>query len=204
MYDELVRMSQQGEVDFSHATVFNLDEFYSLPPEHPASFASYLRVHFLDRLPIGRVVLLDGLAPDPEEECARIEDEIYRAGGLDLAILGLGQNGHIAFNEPGSTGDSPSRLVCLTETSRWANKAAFPSYEDVPYTALTMGVATIMAARAVLLLAAGPHKACVLAHSLCEPPTADLPASCLQRHPRLTVIADRLASTAVKGDSVRG
>ncbi len=190
MYGELVRMCERGEVDFSPTTVFDLDEFYSLPPEHPASFASYLNTHFLERVPLGRVVLLNGIAPDPEAECARVEEEIRRIGGVDLAILGIGRNGHIAFNEPGSRVDSRTRLVALTDSTRRASRGCFPVGEEAPYTALTMGVSTILAARAILLLAIGPQKASILARALCGSVTGDIPASWLQQHPRLTIIAD--------------
>ena len=185
-------------IDLSRVTVFALDEFGGLPIEHPVSNFSYLAHHLLADVPVARAFSLDGAPPDYEEECRGYEGAIAGAGGIDLAVLGIGRNGHLAFNEPGSRFDSRTRRVKLRPETREDLTWAFPDPESAPSFGLTIGLATIMEARAILLIAAGEGKAQILARALRGRPTPRVPASILQRHPRLTVIADDAAAALLR------
>ncbi|MGQ9700083.1 MAG: glucosamine-6-phosphate deaminase [Candidatus Bipolaricaulaceae bacterium] len=197
LYQELVRLHKEGILDFSQATAFNLDEFLNLPPKHPASFRAYMEQNFwgLVNLPPEACHIPHSLPEDPEEECRRYEALIQGKGGLDLAILGLGENGHIAFNEPGTPFESLTHVVELLEETRAAEAPRFEGLENVPKKAITMGIRTIMNAREILLLVSGEKKARIVARALEGPVTVEVPASVLQLHPALTVIADRAALT---------
>jgi glucosamine-6-phosphate deaminase len=144
--------------------------------------------------------LLDSQAGDPEAECARFRRLIAASGGLDLVVLGVGPNGHLAFNEPGSPFDSVARRVALAATTRETYAPLFGA-EGPPEYGLTLGVADLLAARRVLLLAFGRTKAGVVARALERPMTEELPASALQRHPQATVLLDREAASALRGQS---
>lgn len=192
VYAELVRRARDGEVDFSNVTVFAVDELYGIPDGHPAGNASYFRRH-LD-VPLRALHLFDSEAPNPEAACSRIERLIEDAGGLDLVVLGVGVNGHIAFNEPGSPFDSRARLVELETSTRESFAQHFGSIAATPRQGLTLGIAGIIAARRVLLLATGENKAGIVARALEGPVTPEVPASALQRHARLTVVLDRAAA----------
>ena len=197
-YRELVRIHRQGSVSFRDVTVFALDEYRGLAPSHPGSCHGFLNRHVLHLLDLDptRVRLLDGLTPDPIAECARYERAIGERGGIDLQLLGCGRNGHIGFNEPGSSLGSRTRLAPLTESTRRANASAWGGDATaVPDEALTMGIGTILDARACLLLAFGGAKAPALAAALEGPITEDLPASVLQIHPAVTCVLDSSAAT---------
>ncbi|HID87183.1 MAG TPA: glucosamine-6-phosphate deaminase, partial [Anaerolineae bacterium] len=181
VYRELVIKNQRGELNLRHVRIFNLDEFYPLAPERPGSFHAYLWREFLSQVNIdpAKVCLLNGLAEDPAAECRRYEEQIAAVGGLDLVVLGIGVNGHIGFNEPGSRFDSRTRLVALEPESRAANAHLFSFDEEVPRQGLTMGIGTLMEGRRILLIAAGEEKAQVVTEALCGPITPFLPASIL-------------------------
>jgi glucosamine-6-phosphate deaminase len=191
MYRELVAMRRRSQVDFPRARVLDVDEFYPVTCRQPGSCATYLREHLLSHFNIdpARVRLLDGTASDPEAECRAYELQIRVWGGLDLVVLGIGENGHIAFNAPGSPFDSHTRLVTLTEATRAANAYLFGGIEQTPTQGLTLGLATIMEARQVMLLASGEHKADILVRALNGLVAPAVPASILQSHPTLIVIA---------------
>ena len=203
MYRALVKWYGKGMVDLSRTRFFNLDELLGLSRAHPASYAAYLRREFLMRVNASprRTHLLNGAARYPLRECVRCERRIVWAGGLDLAILGIGRNGHIAFNEPGSPFDSHTRVVRLTPQTvsdngfyEYRDELAQP-YSDAPAVyALTMGIGTILRAREIILLASGLRKAGIVARALQERPTTSVPASALQLHPRVSVILDREAA----------
>ena len=196
LYRELVRRRAAGRLDLSGLTVFGLDEYLGLAASHPGSCAQALHRHLI--APAGldpaRVHLLDGATGDPAATCAAHERAIADAGGLDLQILGLGVNGHIGFNEPGCSLAGPTHVVGLSAATRATNRPHFPPPAEVPIAALTMGVATILAARQVLLLATGPAKAAPVARTIEGPLTARVPASALQMHAQATVLLDEAAA----------
>lgn len=197
MYQALVSLVSRGDADFSLATTFNLDEFLGLTPDHPSSFRAFMNRHFFDRanLAPSRINFLDGTPADAEAECNRYEDVIEAAGGIDFQLLGLGTNGHIGFNEPGSVLVARTHRVRLTSETRAANAALFNGDEHaVPAEALSMGMATILQARAIVLLATGSAKARCVAGALRGPITPALPASFLQLHPNVDVMLDEAAA----------
>ncbi|ASN52288.1 glucosamine-6-phosphate deaminase [Sinomonas sp. R1AF57] len=199
LYDELARESTEEGLDLSRATAFALDEYVGLPRGHPASYESVIRREFSERVTIdpARVHSPDGLAGDLVASCAAYEDAIRDAGGIDLQILGLGADGHIGFNEPGSSLASRTRIKTLTEQTRRDNARFFSSLSEVPHHVVTQGVGTIMDARHVVLLAAGAAKAQAV-HGLVEGPvTAMCVGSVLQFHPHTTVIVDEAAASAL-------
>jgi glucosamine-6-phosphate deaminase len=195
LYAELVRRHRDEGLSFARATTFNLDEYVGIAPDHPASFRRYMDealVRHVD-LPPERAHVPDGMAADVGAACAAYEAAIAAAGGLDLALLGLGEDGHIAFNEPGSSLGSRTRIKTISERTRAANQPAFGA-EQVPRHVITMGVATILGARRCLLLVTGAPKAGALARAVEGPLGAMCPASSLQLHPRATVLADEAAA----------
>jgi len=203
VYAELVRRHRDEGLSFRYATTFGLDEFWTLPRGHPHGFRRFLDEHLLGRVDSdpARRFHLDGSTPEvrAEEECARYEAAIAEAGGLDLALLGLGTNGHIAFNEPGSPRDSRTRRVALHESTRLDLARLFGGADAVPKEALTMGVGTILAAREVVLLALGARKAAAVARMLGGPIGPDCPASFVREHPRALVVLDREAAAGWRG-----
>lgn len=183
-------------LSFARVTSFNLDEYVGLAPDHPASYHSYMREVLFAHVDIdpARTYLPRGDAPDPGEEADRYEALIAAAGGISLQLLGIGQNGHIGFNEPTSSLASRTRVKTLTESTRAANRPYFGPKETPPEYAITMGVGTILAARECLLLATGAAKAPAVAAMIEGPLSAACPASALQMHPRATIVLDREAA----------
>jgi glucosamine-6-phosphate deaminase len=200
MYERLVELHREQGLSFSAATFFNLDEYLGLRPDHPASYHVYMRENLYGPVDADprRVHVPEGCAPDPEAECERYEAAIREAGGVDLCILGIGRNGHIGFNEPGAPFDSRTRVVRLTETTRKVNAGDFET-RGVPERAITVGMATIFEARAVLLLASGANKARAAAAALQGEISESVPASMLRRHPNATFLLDREAASALDG-----
>lgn len=190
MYERLVRECAREYHCFSNVTTFNLDEYAGVPPEHPGSYATYMAQHLFSHVDIdpSRTHLPNGMAPDLDAECARYEAEIRDAGGLALTFLGLGRNGHIGFNEPGTPFDARTRVVQLTESTRKAN-AEFFHEGNVPTHALTMGIATILESRKIVLLVAGSGKEGALERLHSGEVTPDFPASALWKHSNVTVLA---------------
>jgi glucosamine-6-phosphate deaminase len=188
------------QLNFSHVTTFNLDEYVGLEAQNPGSYATYMRRHLFDKVNLRteQCHLLDGSTEDIPAHCAAYEKAIVDAGGIDLQLLGIGSDGHIAFNEPGSSLASRTRLKTLTPDTRANNAPHFPQGEMVPMHVLTMGIATIMEARRCLLLAYGRGKASAIAGAAEGPITASCPASILQMHPRCTVIVDEAAATDLR------
>lgn len=192
LYARLRTMAAAGEIALAAAHFFNLDEYVGVSPTNRHSFAAFLRRHILDEadIPEQHIRLLRGDAPDIGAEAAAHDAAVAAVGGLELAILGLGSNGHIAFNEPGAPWDAGTHVVPLTEATRTANAAYFPDGFPVPSHGLTMGIGMIRAARRVLLMVSGHAKAEALAALLDGRPDADWPVTALCDHPGLTVIAD--------------
>jgi len=201
-YAELARMHREERLDFHLVTTFNLDEYVGLTPSHEQSYHHYMDDKLFNHINIDkkRVHIPDGLAPRPKEFSDAYEKLIKSSGGIDLQLLGIGRNGHIGFNEPGSPLDSRTRVVDLSEETRKDNSRFFGSIDQVPRQAITMGLATIMEVRRILLLASGVNKAWAVEQAIKEPVTVKLPASILQRHPNCTFLLDReAASTLPKG-----
>ncbi len=202
VYDELVASHRGGTVDLTRLRTFNLDEYVGLAPDDPRSYHHFMRSRFFDPigLPLARTRLPNGVATDLGAEARAFERAITEAGGIDLQLLGLGETGHIGFNEPLSALMSRTREKALTPTTRAQNAAMFGGDADaVPARALTMGVGTILEAREILLVATGPAKAAMLARATEGPITARISATALQLHPNCKVIVDEAAATALEG-----
>lgn len=190
MYEHVVRECAREYHCFRDVTTFNLDEYVGVPAEHPGSYATYMKQHLFDHVDLDptHAYLPDGMAPDLDAECLRYEREIRDVGGLELTLLGLGRNGHIGFNEPGTSFDARTRVVRLTESTRKANAEFFPN-GDVPARAITIGIATILESRRIVLLVAGSGKEAALERLRNGFVGEDFPASALWTHPDVTVLA---------------
>jgi glucosamine-6-phosphate deaminase len=197
LYAELVKRYQATEVDFSQIRTFNLDEYVGLAGDHPQSYRQYMHQHLFSKvnLQAGNTYLPSGIATDLEAEAARYDALLERLGPVDLQILGIGENAHIAFNEPGTPFSSSTHVVDLTESTIEANARFFASRDEVPRQAVTMGIASILRARRVMLLAQGDKKAEAIRLSLEEEMTPQVPASALQSHPSVLVVVDRPAAS---------
>lgn len=200
VYRRLVQMHQEQHLDFSLCSTFNLDEYVGLKPSDPNSYRHYMEHHLFRRVNIDprNTHLPDGMAEDLETECRNYESLIHRFGGVDLQLLGIGQAGHIGFNEPLSALRSRTRVKALTPTTLKQNAAHFGGEDRVPRRAITMGVGTIIEARRCLLLATGDSKASVIAQAVEGPISSMVTASALQLHPRCTVIVDEAAASALR------
>ena len=198
IYRELIRRRQAGEVDFSRVTAFNLDEYYPMPPDRPHSYRRYMWENLFAHVNISpqNVHIPDGGAPREQltEHCTAFERAIADAGGIDFQILGIGKSGHIGFNEPGSPSDSRTRLIMLDTITRKDAAADFFGEDNVPREAITMGVATILEAREIALIATGEHKAAIVQRAVEGEVSPDVAATFLQRHPDVTVYLDLAAA----------
>ena len=192
LYRRLGELHVAGRLSCARARFFNLDEFVGKSLDDPQSYGAFLWRHVFRPLATetGRVRLLRGDAPDLAAECRSFDQAIWEAGGLDLAILGLGANGHMAFNEPGSGWDSVTREVELAESTRRAQHGLFAQPSDVPCRGLTIGVRTIRAAKAILLLVSGSGKADAIAAMRRAKPDTNWPVTAILNHPRLTILVD--------------
>jgi len=199
LYAEMVRADKAGEFDFSTAITFNLDEYLGLAPDHEQSYRYFMDKNLFDQININRANthVPDGLAEDPEAFCRSYEAMIDDVGGIHVQVLGIGSNGHIAFNEPGSSLASRTRVVDLTEQTIKDNSRFFEKKEDVPTQALSMGVGTILEAEEILLLASGANKADAVARALEGPVTCMCPASALQLHSEVTFIVTEDAAAGL-------
>jgi glucosamine-6-phosphate deaminase len=200
LYAALAHRYALGEIDFRSVSTFTLDEFVGLGPADSNGFGAFIRRHLLDLVNVdpARAHFPDGRAPDLAAECERYEAAIAAAGGIDLQLLGIGRNGHIGFNEPGDTLSARTHRVALRDETRREHAAAFGGdVSRVPTHALSMGMATILRANAILLLATGAEKAAVVARAMRGPVTTQLPASFLQTHRNVEVFVDRLAAGAL-------
>lgn len=194
-YEELVRQYQAGWLDFSEVKSANLDEYRGLTRDNDQSYYYFMRQNLFRHINIKpeNTHIPDGSQSDASAECTRYEHVLTQLGGVDLQILGLGHNGHIGFNEPADSFAQTTHCVDLTRSTIEANQRFFAREEDVPRQAYTMGIGTIMRARKILLLVSGGAKADILYASLRGPVTPQVPASILQFHPDVTVIADEAA-----------
>jgi glucosamine-6-phosphate deaminase len=206
IYVELVRMHRAEALSFADCRTFNLDEYIGLGPDHPNSYRHYMNHHLFGQLDLdpANTHVPDGLVSDFEAEGRRYETLIQQAGGIDLQLLGLGENGHIGFNEPASPLSSRTRVVELMPETRRQNIAMFGGDIDkVPRYAITMGIGTILDAREILLVVTGTRKAVVLADALDGPASLLAPASALRHHPRCQLIADRDATSRLHASDER-
>ena len=195
----LVEVARNGSVEFSRLRFVTLDEYAGIDQDDRRCLYQWLRRALFD--PIGmsveQVAAFNSASTEPDAEAVRIEKAISAWGGIDLAIVGLGPNGHVGFNEPGSAADSRARRVALTEESIVSNARYWGSEQDVPRFAYTLGIATLREARSVILMASGTAKAAILAKALEGPESPDVPASLLRSHADFTVLADREALSAL-------
>ena len=197
-YAELRRLHAAGEADFSHASTFNVDEFAGVAPDDPGSFRTFMENHLFRGVNLRpeRIHFLDGTAADLDRECERYESEIDEAGGIDVQLLGIGANGHIGFNEPGEELAGRTHRVALAQSTRRDNAALFGGDPArVPREALSMGMATILKARGIILLATGERKAQCVERTVHGPLTTRLPASFLQLHRHAELYLDRGAAS---------
>ena len=198
VYEELIRRHQAGDVDFSRVITFNLDEYYPMAPDSPHSYHRYMWENFFAHVNIAKenVHIPAGVTPRERvmDACAAYEDAIRAAGGIDFQLLGIGKTGHVGFNEPGSDATSRTRIVMLDTLTRKDAAGDFFGVDNVPREALTMGVATILDAKEVALLATGEHKSGIVARAVEGEISADVAATFLQRHPGVTVYLDMAAA----------
>jgi glucosamine-6-phosphate deaminase len=201
LYGELAALHAQGQADFSRVTTFNLDEFLGIAPDHPGSFRTFMNTHFFSRVNLhrDRIHFLNGVAVDPAEECARYEREIAAAGGIDVQVLGVGTNGHIGFNEPAAALQARTHRVTLEPETRRANASLFGGDPAaVPAEALSVGLATILQARRIVLIATGAAKASIVERLLHGPITTEVPGSFLQLHPDVEIVMDEAAAADLR------
>jgi glucosamine-6-phosphate deaminase len=197
LYHEIGTRFAHGQVDFSRATTFNLDEFFGIPSSNQGSYRTFMEQHLFSRVNVApeRVHFLNGGAPDPDAECRRYEDAIAAAGGIDLQLLGIGTNGHIGFNEPARELAGRTHRVTLKASTRRSNAALFGGeLARVPTEALSMGMATILHAKQLVLLATGKSKARCIERLVNGPLTPRLPASFLQLHRDVELVLDTAAA----------
>lgn len=194
-YKQLIEWYKQGDLSFAEVRSVNLDEYYGLAPDHDQSYRYFMQTNLFDHVDIDHenTNVPSGLAGDPAEECLRYEWKVAELGYADLQLLGLGRNGHIGFNEPCDCFPVMTHLVDLTESTIEANARFFASADDVPKQALTMGIGTIMKARKILIVASGADKAEAVYQAFAGPVTPGMPASILQLHPDVTLVADEAA-----------
>lgn len=198
-YGQMIELYKKGVVDFSKVTTFNLDEYVNLDVNDKNSYHSFMHENLFDHIniPADQINFLDGNAEDPEEECRRYEEKIKKAGGIDIQLLGIGSNGHIAFNEPADCFQRWSHVVTLKESTVKDNSRFFKSIDEVPTQALTMGIGSIMQAKKILIIAIGENKAKAIKQLIDGNVTPMCPASVLQFHTDVTLMLDRAAAALI-------
>lgn len=199
LYAQLIDGYKAGDLDFSQVRSINLDEYKGLNGDHDQSYRYFMNHHLFNHININPAAtkLPNGMAEDVETECTRYDEQVDAMGGIDLQLLGLGQNGHIGFNEPDDHFANGTHEVALTQSTIDANARNFESVEDVPRYAITLGIKAIMQAKRVLLVVSGEAKAQALYQTLYGPITPQVPASILQLHPGLMVVADEAAMAVI-------
>ncbi len=195
LYRELIKKYENGTLDLSSVTTFNLDEYYPIAKENDQSYDYFMHKNLFDHVNINpdRINIPNGSADDPEKECAEYEKKLEENGAVDLQILGIGQNGHIGFNEPGDALYASTHMTFLTESTISANARFFEHENDVPKKALTMGIGSILKAKKILLLANGKSKHAALSALLDDKITTANPATLLKTHPNVILICDEAA-----------
>nr|WP_240376879.1 glucosamine-6-phosphate deaminase [Bacillus piscicola] len=201
-YKKLIKKINTRKLDTSRLTTINLDEYEGLSPDHPMSYHAFMKEHLYQPLGLSEAQthLPKGDAPDLYEEAERYERLIQECGGIDLQLLGIGENGHIGFNEPGTPFTTRTHVVDLTANTREVNARFFDRLEDVPHRAITMGITSIMEARKVVLLANGDRKKDAMTRLIAGAINEEAPASILKKHPDFTIIADKAALAGIPAD----
>lgn len=196
-YGQMIDLYKKGVVDFSKVTTFNLDEYVNLDVKDKNSYHSFMHENLFDHIniPEESINFLNGNADDPEKECEEYENKIKKAGGIDIQLLGIGSNGHIAFNEPSDCFQRWSHVVNLKESTVKDNSRFFKSIEEVPTQAVTMGIGSIMQAKKILIIAIGENKAKAIKQLINGNVTPQCPASVLQFHTDVTLMLDRGAAS---------
>lgn len=198
-YSQMIELYKKGVVDFSKVTTFNLDEYVNLDVNDKNSYHTFMHENLFDHIniPEENINFLDGNASDPEEECKRYEEKIKAAGGIDIQLLGIGSNGHIAFNEPADCFQRWSHVVTLKKSTVSDNSRFFKSIDEVPTQALTMGIGSIMQAKKILIIAIGENKAKAIKQLIDGNVTPMCPASVLQFHTDVTLMLDKAAASLI-------
>ena len=194
-YRQLIEWYEKGDLDFSRVSTVNLDEYRGLAHTDPQSYYYFMQENLFDHVNIDKAAthVPDGTNPDAADACVKHEQIIKSLGGIDLQLLGLGNNGHIGFNEPGAAFEKETHLVDLAESTIRANARFFTSIDEVPKQAYTMGIRTIMQAKKILVVVSGESKADIVSRAFFGPVTPEVPASILQMHPDVTVVCDEAA-----------
>ncbi len=196
MYNELVKLYNNKELDFSEVVSFNLDEYYGLDISNKQSYYYFMMNNLFKyiNVPAANINIPNGSAENIQKECLRYEEKIKKAGGIDIQVLGIGVNGHIGFNEPDVNFEAKTHLVTLDKSTIQANSRFFINQDDVPTKAISMGIGTIMNSKKILLLACGSAKADIISKAVKGKITPEIPASILQLHQDVTVIVDAAAA----------
>ncbi len=199
-YQVMIDSCKKGLTDYSNITTFNLDEYAGLPGSHDQSYRYFMNENLFNHINIPKenTHVLNGFVTDYDAECASYEEAINKAGGIDLQLLGIGHNGHIAFNEPDDSFPDKTHLVTLTESTIKANARFFENENEVPRASLTVGIGTIMRAKEIILVASGNDKAEAIYNMVHGPITPNCPASILQVHPNVHIILDEAAASMLK------
>ena len=198
-YKQLAAWYEKGDVDFAEVSTYNLDEYRGLSHDDPQSYHYFMRENFFDHINIdlNNTHVPDGSNPDAAAACSEYDKIVAAAGYPDLQLLGIGNNGHIGFNEPDDHFSKGTHCVDLTESTIQANARFFDKPEDVPTQAYTMGIGTIMRAKRILLIASGKDKAAIVKEALFGPVRPQVPASILQLHPDVTVVLDEESASCL-------
>lgn len=195
LYQNLIKMNKSGDIDFKDVTTFNLDEYYPISPENSQSYRYFMNEQLFNHIniDINKTFVPFGMAENPVEECIAYDEKIKACGGVDLQLLGIGQNGHIGFNEPDENLVAGTHITGLTESTINANSRFFDDISEVPTKALTMGMTTILKAKKIVLLASGKSKAAVVKELLNDNINTSVPATLLKVHPDVILICDKEA-----------
>ncbi|MCI6668013.1 glucosamine-6-phosphate deaminase [Romboutsia timonensis] len=205
MYENLVKLNQKGEIDFSEVRTFNLDEYYNLPKNNDQSYHYFMHKHLFDHINIKpeNVHIPNGMTDNVDAECERYDELIKESGGVDIQVLGIGNNAHIGFNEPTVNFEKGTHLVELEESTIEANSRFFDNIEDVPKKAITMGVGSIFKSRKIMLIATGENKAEAIYNTVYGKVVPEVPASILQFHSDIVLILDKEAAKLLKEEDYK-
>ena len=205
MYENLVSLNEKGDIDFSEVRTFNLDEYYKLPKENDQSYHYFMYKNLFDHININpeNIHIPNGMTDDVDAECERYDELIKEAGGVDIQVLGIGNNAHIGFNEPTINFEKGTHLVQLEDSTIEANSRFFDNIEDVPKKAITMGVGSIFKSRKIMLIATGENKAEAIYNTVYGKVVPEVPASILQFHSDIVLILDKEAAKLLKEEDYK-